>query len=329
MYNIDDLDLDDNLDNDLIDDADLDDNKYDITENDIVIDDNNMLDDVMVPNDDLLNDNLSDDIQNTSFEIGDPDGSGFIHQTTDQTCAVVSQQMILKEYGIDISEAQLVIDAKDNDWLNQGTKPEDSGKLLELHGVPTHHGTGIENMASELVQGHKVIVGVDSDEIWHNSIFDDLFDRGNGADHAIVVKGFKENELGEPVVVVNDPGKPNGAGVEYPIDQFEDAFEDGGFHYIATNAPPEGFEQEFELTNSLQGVIPNNNMHTDGTENIDSDEHLLGNLKDGDSGFNLHDIGNRIKIPMAAMGIKGVSKVVTAGVVGGAILIKKIKGNKE
>ena len=31
----------------------------------------------MEPTDDLLNDDLSDDIQNTPFEIGDPDGSGF------------------------------------------------------------------------------------------------------------------------------------------------------------------------------------------------------------------------------------------------------------
>lgn len=181
--------------------------------------------------------------------IGDPDGTGYIAQTTPFTCAVVSQQMILNDFGVvspgtgqPLSEAELVYVATTNGWLHDGTSPDDMGKLLEYYGVSNHHGYGIDNMAEELRQGHKVIVGVDSAELWNtdNRLFNDFKDyiAGEVADHAIVVKGIKFDGQGEPVVVVNDPGNPYGAGNEYALSVFMDAFEDGRCHYVATDNPP-------------------------------------------------------------------------------------------
>lgn len=180
------------------------------------------------------------------ISIGDPDGSGFSSQTTPFTCAVVSQQMVLNEFGFDVSESQLVYDATANGWLTDGgTSPADAGNLLEYYGVPTHHSNGLDNMISDLAEGHQVIVGLDSDEIWHsdNWIVNDLRDMfGDQADHAVVVKGIKTNETGEPIVVINDPGYPEGAGKEYPLDQFMDAWQDGNCHYVATDIAPPDWE---------------------------------------------------------------------------------------
>ena len=176
---------------------------------------------------------------NDEIGVGDIDGSGHITQTTNFTCDVVSQEMILKDFGIDVSEAQLVSDAYEHGWLTQdGTLPEDMGKLLNYYGVDTHYGHGIDAMMSELVEGHKVIVGVDAGELWKtDSIFEDLF-QGEQADHAIVVKDIKTDVLGEQIVVVNDPGDPLGGGKEYLVDDFLNAFKDSGCTYIATDNTP-------------------------------------------------------------------------------------------
>jgi hypothetical protein len=183
--------------------------------------------------------------------LGDPDGSGHIAQSTAFTCAVVSQQMILNDFGIlnpdtgePFSEAQLVYDATIHGWLNEGTHPDDMGNLLEYHGVPCHKGSGLENMIKELARGRKIIVGVDANELWNqdNKLLNDFQDAfiGESANHAIVVKGIKHDEYGAPVIVVNDPGMPDGAGVEYSLDVFHDAFKDSGCYYVATNNAPPG-----------------------------------------------------------------------------------------
>jgi hypothetical protein len=223
-------------------------------------------------------------IEDYDINIGDPDGSGHISQTTGFTCAVVSQQMILNDFGVvnpdtgePFSEAQLVYDATIHGWLNEGTIPEDMGNLLQYHGVDCHQGSGIENMVEELARGHKVIVGVDATELWNqeNDLINDLQDIfiGESANHAIVVKGIKHNENGEPIVVINDPGLPDGAGDEYPLDVFHDAFQDSGCFYVATDDTPPGlashmlfgsqFDPEAGLYSGSDKWIPDQTETTD------------------------------------------------------------------
>jgi hypothetical protein len=90
-------------------------------------------------------------------------------QTTPFTCAVVAQRGIIEEFtGQEISESQLGYDATVHGRLiNGGMSMEDVGNLLELYGVPCHEHTGatIEDLMSELAQGHQLIVGVDSGEV--------------------------------------------------------------------------------------------------------------------------------------------------------------------
>jgi hypothetical protein len=175
--------------------------------------------------------------------VGAPgtDTPDWVHQTTPFTCDVVSQEMILHEFGINASEAQLTYDAASHGWLtDHGTSPQDMAQLLELHGVHTHtqYNGSLDALTSELAQGHKVIVAVDSGELWNSNLpLFDLF-HSRGADHAIVVTGLDMSDPGHPKVFVNDPGDPHGAGKPYPLDQFLEAWSGSGNMYVATNAAP-------------------------------------------------------------------------------------------
>ncbi len=197
--------------------------------------------------------------------IGDPHGDGFTPQTTSFTCAVMSQKMILDQFGVvdhgtgqPLSEARLVYDATVNGWLSDtGTSIEDMGNLLEYYGVPAHHGSGFDQMLMELAQGHQVMVPVNADKLWsdhgHSTELLDLL-RGSGPNHALVFKGVRLNDEGELVAVLNDPGQPHGAGVEYPVEQFRAALDDSGFHFVATDVAPPGWSSPTPLADIMARV---------------------------------------------------------------------------
>jgi len=119
--------------------------------------------------------------------------------------------------------------------------PHDVGRLLELHGVDCHSVTGatVEQLMAELAQGHKVVIGVDSGELWNNDFpLEDFF--GQSADHAIWVTGIDLSDPDHPQVIINDSGDPSGSGKAYDLAHFVDAWQDSGFFYVATDsAPPE------------------------------------------------------------------------------------------
>ncbi|MCR4413969.1 MAG: C39 family peptidase [Thermoguttaceae bacterium] len=162
-------------------------------------------------------------------------------QTTPFTCAVVCQQMILRQFGVEVSEAQLVYDATSHGWLtDRGMNPADMGRLLEYYGVPMHQcsGDGIEAIASEIAMGHKVIVAVDSGELWKQDwFFEDWIDP-NAPDHAVVVTGLDLSDPKQPKVYLNDPGDPTGAGKAYPLEDFLEAWADSRYYYVATDHAP-------------------------------------------------------------------------------------------
>jgi len=164
-----------------------------------------------------------------------------IHQVYYDTCAIKSQQIILTSFGYNISEDQLVQEAIDLGVYEpgSGTLPQDSGALLDLHGVSTHmvQDAHVYDLVSELAQGHKVLVGVDSGELWHPSVMEkmeDLF--GEHADHALVVTGIDTTDPTNVEVIVTDPGSGDVA-MRYPMDQFLDSWHDSHCFLIATDAP--------------------------------------------------------------------------------------------
>lgn len=181
-----------------------------------------------------------------------------VRQLYNDTCAIKSQQLILKDFGLDISEDQLRNEAIMNGWYNGGTSPADVGKLLELHGVGVsqYDNANIFNLVNELAQGHKVIVGVDSGELWETDMCDKLFEDSQ-ADHALIVSGVDTSDPNNIKVILTDPGTGD-LLKEYSMEQFVDAWQDSNCFMMTTNnAVPEVFSP----FNNIPGFdMPINNI---------------------------------------------------------------------
>lgn len=203
------------------------------------------------------------------FFIGDPDYQQlhWEHQNLPDNCAIVAQSSILSQFGIDVTMDEATYVAAANGWYvpGIGTSPNDLGSVLEAYGVPTHsvEDASIEQMASELQQGHRVLVGVNSDELWDQgpmaefwNWFKEAFGFDNSsfspADHAVAVTGIDLSDINNPQVILNDPGHPDGAGQPYPLDRFMDAWENSDFHYTSTSIAPTGTGPlEFDIAQFL------------------------------------------------------------------------------
>lgn len=202
-------------------------------------------------------DNVRMPWDNNPAVIGTPnaDTAHWQQQDTDFTCAVQAQRGIIEQFtGEPISESQLVYEATANGWLtDKGMSPDDVGNLLELHGIPCHSNTdaSVHDLLGELAHGRKVIVGVDSGELWNGEPIEDFFHQS--ADHAIWVTGVDFTDPNNPQVIMNDSGDPDGAGKQYALNEFMDAWEDSGFNYVATDFAPNGITPDWghQLTNFL------------------------------------------------------------------------------
>ena len=126
--------------------------------------------------------------------------SNYVHQQYNDTCAIKSQQLVLEKYGIYVSEDQLRTEAYSHGWYSPGggTSMNDVGKLLELHGIGVNQyvNGNIFNVINELAQGHNVIMGVDSGELWHYGLYEKIEDQvlGPRADHALIVSGINTED---------------------------------------------------------------------------------------------------------------------------------------
>lgn len=168
--------------------------------------------------------------------------SSYVHQQYSDTCAIKSQQLVLENYGIYVSEDELCAESYSHGWYSPGcgTSMEDVGKLLELHGIGvTQYVNGnIFNVINELAQGHNVIMGVDSGELWHYGLYERIEDRvlGPRADHALIVSGINTADPQNIKVIITDPGTGD-LCKEYTLSQFVDAANDSNFFMVTTNDP--------------------------------------------------------------------------------------------
>ena len=181
--------------------------------------------------------------------FGDP-GEEMEHwhwQERSDSCAVACQEFILddfgEEHGLDFTEDQLVELATANGWYQPGggTTLANVGKLLEAHGIAIERmpGATLNDLAQKLEQGEKVIAAVDSDELqplpdvaledWTGDSIP-----GQDANHAVQVIGIQTSESGEAMVILNDPGHPQGQRMMVPAEQFVSAWEDSGHYMVAT-----------------------------------------------------------------------------------------------
>lgn len=180
----------------------------------------------------------------TYNEVMDPNGIvPDIQQQYPDSCAIKSQQIILNEFGIDVNEDQLVQFSYEQGWYHAdgtGTAAEDVGNLLETANIPVtrQDDANVFNLVSELSQGHKVIVGVDSEELWGNKFMawmKDFF-MGDTPDHALVVAGIDTSDPNNVMVIVDDPGSGE-YHKAYPLDQFMDAWSDAQCYMVSTDIP--------------------------------------------------------------------------------------------
>ncbi len=186
------------------------------------------------------------------------------HQSYVDTCAIKSQQIIINEFGIPCTEDQLVQYSIEHGWYNgQGTAPEDVGKLLEAANIPCKQqvDANVFNLVSELAQGHKVIVGVDSGELWNNNTMGSKFQnwmkdffQGETSDHALIVAGIDTSDPNNIKVLVTDPGSGE-HNKAYPIEQFMDAWADSRCFMVSTEVSVPQIVQGMENFDYQEGHV--------------------------------------------------------------------------
>lgn len=145
-------------------------------------------------------------------------------------CAIYSQLFVIEELtGMELDADKLASLATENGWFTEedGTPIEDIGNLVEAYGIPTETSQGgdITDIEEALDNGQKVIVAVDSGEIWYGEA-DDLYVPDEGADHAVEVIGIDRSDPENPMVILNDSGTPDGKGETVPLDTFMNAWAD-------------------------------------------------------------------------------------------------------
>ena len=176
-----------------------------------------------------------------------------IYQGPEGVCAIRSQQIILRDYGIDISLEELKQYAISNGWYDPspqgGTPMWAIGNLLLSCNVPCEQSVDntVYDLINELAQGHRVIVGVDANELWadrNNDViagakewFKDFF-VGDTPNHALVVAGVDVNpdNPDDVKVILTDPGTGD-LRIEYKLDDFMDAWKDSQCFMVSTETP--------------------------------------------------------------------------------------------
>ncbi|MFI1682870.1 hypothetical protein [Streptomyces sp. NPDC020607] len=167
---------------------------------------------------------------------GPDDTAGWHEQQATHSCAVVSQEFLLDRFtGVDHTEEELAAVAEAHGWYRPGvgTPLDDVGNLLEYYDVPVERSQGesLDSLASALSAGEGVLVALDSDELLAADpesleLADAAGIPDQGADHVVQVIGFDRSDPDDPRVVLNDPGRPDGAGLEVPEADFLRAWDD-------------------------------------------------------------------------------------------------------
>jgi hypothetical protein len=162
-------------------------------------------------------------------------------QNNEDTCAIVSQEYILDSFSdYDFSEEELINEAIKKGYYipGSGTLPYYVGNLLEDHGIEVQRSEGntIDDIKEKLIHEQKIIVGVDANEIWAPSEFEQLKDLYfmPEANHAVMVTGYNDETQ---TVTLNDPGHPNGAGIKVALNDFENAWHDANCFMVTANKP--------------------------------------------------------------------------------------------
>ena len=173
-------------------------------------------------------------------------------------CAIKAQQMVLRNYGIEVSVEELTELAKKNGWFEEGKGSafDFVGELLNTYGVEAvqMRNAGIYHIMHELSQGHKIIVGVDDDSATQETDANNAlgFD---GAQHVMLVVGIDTSDKDNLKVVVRDPSHPEKDQV-YDAQNFMQRWNNTGCFMVATKqAAPLSANPEMENFDYQLGYV--------------------------------------------------------------------------
>jgi hypothetical protein len=183
-----------------------------------------------------------DDLHLLNYDvIGDPlNEQELVYQQEGQnSCAVATQkQMIESITGQDIPESELSNMATMYGWFHpdEGTYPEDCGKILEYYNIPVErtYETSFQDLERSLMEGEKVMIALNANEIWYPQ-YDEY---GQPVDqavagHAVWVTGIARDDQGNSFVAINDSG--TGEARLVPYEHFQNAWSDYDNYAVTTD----------------------------------------------------------------------------------------------
>lgn len=128
------------------------------------------------------------------------------------TCGLCSCEGILRQFGIEVTEADVVAYAKDHQLCKTDGSPEYKGgtdvlrmaRILSDFGVPAHWDTrgSLEGLAASLQQGRGVIVGLNAGVFWDDARY---INQGHAVTPIAVARDPKTWDI--QGFYVNDTGK--------------------------------------------------------------------------------------------------------------------------
>ncbi|MDD2576394.1 MAG: hypothetical protein PHV76_02700 [Bacteroidales bacterium] len=188
----------------------------------------------------LSKEDLDDDLKNQIAGQGKQSMAAYGSES--KTCAIDAQRIILQDYGINVSNSELLSIAKSNGWFidRLGSPLDFVGELLNYFNVKSvqMRNANIYHLIHELSQGHRIIVGVDSKDLSKNEALKDYDDvlKGEEADHVLVVAGIDTTNPENVQITLTDPTNSD-FQKSFPAKQFLQAWEDSGYFMVATTHP--------------------------------------------------------------------------------------------
>lgn len=278
--------------------------------------------------------NLYDDAAPDILGVPNAQADFWEMQEFADNCEPTSESFIIRQFGFDnISTNDFAYISHANGWYmpGGGTNPAHVGDMMDLFGIDNHtiQNASLEQLAGEIASGHGVIVGVNSGQLWDQGPLQELFHWAAKqfgfdnpvdapADHALCVTGFDLSDPDHPMVIVNDPGDPNGQGAAYPLDRFMDAWENSDFHMTATDNPLPSFTA-LSIRDSLSQYLP--------TQDYSAGPSLQTSSSDSFDWNGLADTVHEIATPVVSIlgEITGVIAAVAGVVMAGDQLVDSLQ----
>ena len=151
-----------------------------------------------------------------------------LRQKYSESCAIKCQELILRDYGICVTEDELIKIASKYGWFTKGVGVymRHNGKLLAGFGIKYFHSQDntLEAISRELSLSHRIMVNVNREKL----ILGNSQDLHEEACHAVLITGI-DNEC----VTIIDP-KDGIRDKRISIDKFLTAWRDSDYYMLTT-----------------------------------------------------------------------------------------------